>query len=67
LSFQFTNQTRQRARMQACYVLSCRLATTEKFDLFSRAFAEEENPGHELLTSVSLPTDFTRFFFSSSN
>ncbi len=24
LSFQFTNQTRQRARMQTCYVLSCR-------------------------------------------
>lgn len=67
LSFQFTNQTRQRARMQTCYVLTCRLGTTEKLDLFSRAFQEEENPGHELLTSVSLPTDITRFFFSNSN
>jgi hypothetical protein len=67
LSFQFTNQTRQRARMQISYVLTCRLSTTEKLDLFSLAFQEEENSGQELLTTVSLPTTFTRFFFSSSN
>jgi hypothetical protein len=53
--------------MQTSYVLTCRLATTEKLDLFSRAFQEVGKKGQELLTSVSLPTNFTRFFFSSSN